>query len=90
VDAWAKTWLARPGNRATTVARDTQGIGVFLPSLGNLALAVATPRDVQEAVDERSRLAQPATVARDFAALRAMLNAGVDADLISRWPVRND
>jgi integrase len=88
VDAWAKSWLARPGKRAATVARDAQGIGVFLPSLGNLALAVVTPRDVQEAVDERSRHAQPATVARDFAALRAMLNAAVDADLIGRSPVR--
>ena len=62
MDAWAKSWLARPGKRAATVARDTQGIGVFLPSLGDLSLATVTPRDVQEAVDERSRHAKPATV----------------------------
>jgi integrase len=63
-------------------------MGVFLPSLGNLSLAVVTPRDIQEAVDDRSRHAEPATVARDFAALRAMLNAAVDADLIGRSPAR--
>jgi integrase len=88
VAAWADSWLARPGKRAATVARDTQGIGVFLPSLGTRALAAVTPRHVQEAVDERSRHAQPATLGRDFAALRAMLNAAVDADLIGRSPAR--
>jgi integrase len=56
--------------------------------LGDLPLAVLTPRDVQEAIDERSRHVEPATVARDFAALRAMLNAAVDADVIGRSPAR--
>jgi integrase len=88
VASWANSWLARPGKRGATVARDKQGIGVFLPSLGILSLAALTPRHVQEAIDERSRYAQPATVARDFAALRALLNAAVDADLIGRSPAR--
>jgi integrase len=70
------------------VARDKQGIGVFLPMLGDLPMAVVTPRDVQEAIDERSRHVEPATIARDFAALRAMLNAAVDADVIGRSPAR--
>jgi hypothetical protein len=87
--SWAQSWVGRPGKRAATVARDRQGIGVFLPLLGDLPLAVVTPRHVQEAIDERSRLAEPATVARDFAALRAMLNAAVDADVIGRSPARN-
>lgn len=88
VASWAESWLGRPGKRAATVVRDRQGIGVFLPMVGGLPLAAVTPRDVQEAIDERSRHAGPATVARDFAALRAMLNAAVDADLIGRSPAR--
>jgi integrase len=85
---WAESWLARPGKRSASVARDTQAIAVFLPRIGKLALAAVTPRDIQEAVDERSRRAKPATVGRDFAALRAMFNAAVDADLIGRSPAR--
>src|SRR5262245_41868637 len=64
VASWAQSWLGRPGKRAATVARDRQGIGVFLPMLADLSLAVLTPRHVQEAIDERSRHAEPATVAR--------------------------
>jgi integrase len=85
---WAESWLVRPGKRAASVARDTQAVGVFLPRLGNLTLSTITPRDVQEAVDERARHAKPATVGRDFAALRALLNAAVDADMIARSPAR--
>ena len=88
VAAWSETWLGRHGKRAATVARDAQGIAVFLPRLGTVPLGALTPRLIQEAVDERSAQAKPATVARDFAALRAMLNAAVDADLIGRSPAR--
>jgi integrase len=88
VEEWSRSWLGRAGKRAATVARDSQGIDVFLPRLGTTALGGLTPRLIQEAVDERSARAKPATVARDFAALRAMLNAAVDADLIARSPAR--
>lgn len=88
VTEWAESWLARPGKRSASVARDTQALAVFLPRIGNLSLAAVTPRDVQEAIDERSRHAKPATVGRDFAALRAMFNAAIDADLIGRSPAR--
>jgi len=88
VEEWSRSWLGRAGKRAATVARDRQGITVFLPRLGTVPLAALTPRLIQEAVDERAAHAKPATVARDFAALRAMLNAAVDADLIGRSPVR--
>jgi integrase len=40
-------------------------------------------------VDLRSKVAAPATVARDFSALRAVLNAAVNADLIARSPALN-
>ncbi len=53
-----------------------------------MPLAVVSPRDIQEAIDERCRHAEPDTVARDFAALRAMLNSAVNADVIGRSPAR--
>ena len=43
---------------------------------------------VQSAVDARAKIAEPATLARDFAAFRALVNAAVDADMIGRSPVR--
>jgi integrase len=61
---------------------------VFRPVLGDLALSAVTPVHVQAAVDERRGRAAPATVARDFATLRALFNAAVDADLIGRSPAR--
>ncbi|MDA8292377.1 MAG: tyrosine-type recombinase/integrase [Actinomycetota bacterium] len=70
------------------VARDRQGLAVFLPSLGTATLGSVSPADIQAAVDRRARQASPATVTRDFAALRAMLNSAVDADLIGRSPAR--
>jgi hypothetical protein len=42
---------------------------------------------IPEAVDLRSKVAAPSTVARDFSALRAVLNAAVNADLIARSEV---
>jgi len=88
VAEWAERWLDRAGKRPATVARDRQGIAVFLPSLGTLTLGGLSPTDIQAAVDHRARQASPATVTRDFAALRAMLNSAVDADLIGRSPAR--
>ena len=85
---WAERWLDRAGKRPATVARDRQGIAVFLPALGTLTLGGLSPADIQTAVDRRARQASPATVTRDFAALRAMLNSAVDADLIGRSPAR--
>jgi len=81
-------WLALPGKRAATVARDKQGLAVLLPSLGPLPLAAITPKHVQAAASARAQEVAPATVRRDFAALRAVLNAAVDADRIGRSPAR--
>lgn len=88
VAQWAERWLDRSGKRPATVARDRQGIAVFLPSLGTATLGGLSPADIQAAVDRRARQASPATVTRDFAALRAMLNSAVDADMIGRSPAR--
>jgi len=85
---WSKEWLALPGKRAASVSRDRQGLDVVLPSLGALPLSAITPKHVQAAVNARAKEAAPSTLARDFSALRAVLNAAVDADRIARSPAR--
>jgi integrase len=87
-DAWAKEWLGRPGKRANSIARDRQGLEAFTTHLGSRPLASITPMHVQAAVDERGRHCSTATLARDVAAVRAVFNAAVDADLIARSPAR--
>ncbi|MGH9104943.1 MAG: hypothetical protein ACRDZX_03735 [Acidimicrobiales bacterium] len=88
LSGWADQWLARPGKRGNSVARDRQALDVFLPDLGSRPLVSITPMHVQGAVDARAKLVAPATLARDFSALRAVFNAAVDADLIGRSPAR--
>jgi integrase len=85
---WAEQWLSRPGKRANSVARDRQGLEVFKPTLGPRPLSSITPMHVQAAVDARGRDVAPATLVRDVAAVRAVFNAAIDADLISRSPAR--
>jgi integrase len=85
---WAQQWLERPGKRTNSVTRDRQALGVFAENLGPRPLSSITPMHVQAVVDARARSAAPATVARDFSALRAVFNAAVDADLIGRSPAR--
>jgi len=86
---WSDRWLARPGKREASTARDRQALASFHPHLGSVLLVGLTPGLIQEVVDLRSKVAAPATVARDFSALRAALNAAVNADLIARSPARN-
>ena len=85
---WAEQWLTRPGKRANSVARDRQALEAFLRDLGGRPLASITPMHVQGVVDARAKLVSPATLARDFSALRAVLNSAVDADIIGRSPAR--
>ena len=88
--AWASEWLASdPSKRATTRARDEYALRVhFLPTLGHRRLATLTPLDVRRAVDALAARVAPATVRTNLGVLRAVLNAAVEADLISRSPVR--
>lgn len=85
---WAEQWLARPGKRANSVARDRQALAVFMEQLGSRPLSSITPMHVQAAVDARGQAVSAATLTRDVAALRAALNSAVDADLIGRSPAR--
>jgi integrase len=87
-DEWANQWLARPGKRATSIARDRHALEVWRRAIGTRPLASITPMHIQAAVDARARLAAPATVARDFSTLRAVLNAALDAEIIGRSPAR--
>lgn len=86
--SWAEQWLARTNKRPNSVVRDRQALSVFMGELGPRPLGTITPMHVQEAVDARAKIAAPATVARDFSALRAVFNAAVHADLIGRSPCR--
>ena len=61
---------------------------MFIADLGSLPLSGITAKHVQAAVNARAHVAAPATLRRDFAALRAVLNAAVDADRIARSPAR--
>ena len=88
LEGWAQEWLNRPGKKAASVARDRQALAVFMPALGGLALPAVTASRVQAAVDVRAEAVGAATVVRDFAPLRALLNAAVDADLLARSPAR--
>lgn len=85
---WAEQWLARPGKRANSIARDRQALAVFTTHLGSLPLAAITPMHVQAEVDARGQAVSRATLVRDVGALRAALNAAVDADVIERSPAR--
>src|ERR1019366_5878696 len=85
---WSESWLTRLRERAASTARDRQGIAAFLPLIGSVYLSGLTPGLIQGSVDARSKVAAPATVARDFSALRAALSAAVDAELLPRSPAR--
>ena len=89
--AWTAEWLASdPSKRATTRARDEYAMRVhFLPTLGHRPLASLTPLDVRRAVDVLAARVSPATVRTNVGVRRAVLNAAVEADLISRSPVRS-
>lgn len=88
VREWAERWLERPGKRPSSIARDRQAMEVFLAQLGVVRLSALTAGMVQDVVNTRAKISKPATVVRDFATFRAVINAAVDADMIGRSPVR--
>ncbi len=58
---WSETWLARPGKRVASMARDRQGIAAFTPLIGSVYLSGLTPGLIQGAIDARSKVTAPAT-----------------------------
>ncbi|MHB1533476.1 MAG: phage integrase central domain-containing protein [Acidimicrobiales bacterium] len=89
--AWAQQWLtANPAKRSTTLARDQVVLNThLLPSLGARSLASITPAHVKGCVDAMAAKLPPATVRTNVGVLKAIMNAAVDADLLTRSPVRN-
>ena len=85
---WAEEWIERPGKRPSSVVRDRQALEVWLPRLGDLSLTAITAYEVQAAVDARAKEVAPSTLRRDFATLKALLNAAVDVDMITKSPAR--
>src|SRR4051812_32859568 len=89
-EEWATEWLAgNPAKRATTLARDTVVLQTHvLPLLRDRPLASITPAHIKGVVDAMSSKLAPATVRTNVGVIRAVLNAAVEADLITRSPVR--
>lgn len=89
VQAWSEQWLASdPNKRTSTLSRDRQALGHFLPELGGKPLNAVTPADVQGIVARLVASQAPATVRRNVASFTSLMNAAVEADLIARSPVR--
>ena len=88
---WGNEWLAsNPGKRATTLARDRVVLEThFYPALGHLPLARITPAHAKACVDAMAARLAPATVKTNVGVFKAVLNAAVDAELISRSPARS-
>jgi integrase len=86
---WTDSYLENSEKRATTAARDATVLKKhFLPQLGHLALSAITPVDVMRAVKTMKRRLAPATVRTNYAVLKAVLNAAVDAEVIARSPCK--
>ena len=61
---------------------------MFLPNLGVVTAVSYLAEAHTGGRQRRAKEVTPSTVARDFSALRAVLNAAVDADRIARSPAR--
>jgi integrase len=60
----------------------------FHPALGPKPLSAITPLDVRRVVDAMAENLAPSTVRTNYAVLKAVLNAAVEADLLVRSPCR--
>ena len=75
--------------RATTRARDEVVLRKhFLPALGSRPIASITPLDIRRVVEAMAENLAPATVRTNYAVLKAVLNAAVEADLLVKSPCR--
>jgi len=84
--SWAEQWLAaNPAKRATTLARDRVVLQThFFPALGDRQLSSITRSHVKGCVDAMLAKLAATTVRTNLGVLNAVLNAAVDADLITR------
>jgi len=83
-------WLqSNPAKRESTLARDESALRVHvLPALGQRKIGSLTPGDIRALVTDWSLRMAPRTVRRMYGTVRAVLNYGVETDLILRSPCR--
>ncbi len=86
----AAGWLeASAHKRASSIERDRAIISRhLLPVLGRRRLASITPTEIQRIVNAWTAAAAPATVARQYATLRAIFTHAVVTDSLVRSPCR--
>ncbi len=79
----------RPRKRRSSRARDDVALRVhILPALGARRLSSVTPLDVRRLVEAMSTSLAPAIVHRNMDTVSALFNSAVEADLLTRSPVR--
>lgn len=75
--------------RATTRARAEVVLRKhFLSALGTRPIAAITPLDVRRVIETMAERLAPATLRTNYAVLKAVLNAAVEADLLVKSPCR--
>ena len=88
-DWWQRYCIDVTSRRATTVARDEAVMRRWwLSSLGNRRLAMITPAQVRSIVTAMTDKLQPSTVRTNLGVFRAVMSLAVEAELITRSPVR--
>src|SRR6266498_3109473 len=87
---WSARYLAHAlHKRPTTLARDHSVTEKhLLPAIGERRLASLTPLDIRRVVQQMSETLSPASVRTDYAVLRAILNAAVEAEILAVSPCR--
>jgi len=95
---WAATWLdSNPNKRKKTRATDEGMIRVHMnPTLGNRRLDTIKPLDIQRLVASwttarkpgSDKPYKPSSIHRQYAVLRAIFAAAVEAELLGRTPCR--
>jgi integrase len=89
-EAWVAQYLQVAAHKApTTRSRDETVLEKhLLPTLRGRQLISITPLDIQQMVNDMSTRLAAATVRTNYGVLRAVLNAAVEDDRISRSPCR--
>jgi integrase len=87
---WSKRYFAQAlHKRPTTIARDRSvNEKHFLPAIGDRRLSSLTPPDIRRLVQQLSNTLSPGSVRTDYAVLRAILNAAVEAEILAVSPCR--
>lgn len=87
---WSERYFAHAlHKRPTTLARDhCVNEKHLLPAIGERRLASLTPLDIRRVVQQMSETLSPGSVRTDYAVLRAILNAAVEAEILAVSPCR--